>query len=169
VSPRRGQVLAAKAVVLAGTVFVTGLIASATAFLLAQPFQHNNGFGPPAYPYPSLTDPAVLRAVIGSALFLAVMALFSLGVGVIMRRTAGPIILIFALVIVAPIVASVTSIDANTWINRITPVAGLAIQQTRVTFLTDTAFGPWAGFAVLCGYAAVSLGTAFWLLKRRDA
>jgi hypothetical protein len=28
---------------------------------------------------------------------------------------------------------------------------------------------PWAGLAVLCGYAAVALGVGGWLLVRRDA
>jgi hypothetical protein len=46
-------------------------------------------------------------------------------------------------------------------------VAGLAIQQTRLRF--DTAIGPWAGLGVLCGYAAVALVAALWLLRRRDA
>jgi ABC-type transport system involved in multi-copper enzyme maturation permease subunit len=165
--PRRGRVLAAKAIVLAGTVFAAGLAASIAAFFLAQPFQRENGFAPPAYPHPALTDPTVLRAVVGTALFLAVLAVFSLGVATILRGTAGAIVLIFALLIVVPIVASVTSVAATTWVNRATPIAGLAIQQT--TTLTETAIGPWAGFSVLCGYAAVALGGAAWLLRRRDA
>jgi hypothetical protein len=28
---------------------------------------------------------------------------------------------------------------------------------------------PWAGFAVLCGYAALAMGLAVFLLRRRDA
>jgi ABC-type transport system involved in multi-copper enzyme maturation permease subunit len=167
-SPRRGQVLAAKAVVLAGTVFVAGLVASFAAFFLAQPFQRRSGFRPPAYPHRSLTDPAVLRAIVGTALLLAVIALFSLGVGAILRRTAGAIIAIFALLIVIPSVASETSIGATTWINRATPIAGLAIQQT-MPMPYENVIGPWTGFAVLCGYAAAALGIAFWLLNRRDA
>jgi ABC-type transport system involved in multi-copper enzyme maturation permease subunit len=167
-SPRRGQVLAAKAVVLAGAVFAAGLIASVAAFLLAQPLQRKGGFGPPAYPIASLTDPTVLRAVVGGALFLAVIALFSLGIGVILRRTAGAVILIFALLVVAPIVVSATSVNANIWINRATPIAGLAITQTK-TVVFQTVISPWVGFAVLCCYAAVALGAAFWLQNRRDA
>jgi ABC-type transport system involved in multi-copper enzyme maturation permease subunit len=61
----------------------------------------------------------------------------------------------------------IPSIEATKWIFRITPVAGLAIQQTRLRF--DTAIGPWAGLAVMCGYAAVALIAALWLLRRRDA
>ena len=80
-SPRRGRVLAAKAVVLGVAVFAVGLVAALAALLLTRPIQRRNGFEAPAYPDPSLADGAVLRAVIGTALFLAVLALFALGVG----------------------------------------------------------------------------------------
>ena len=165
--PHRRRVLTAKAIVLGGTVFATGLVASVTAFYLAQPFQRQNGYAPPAYPHPSLTDPTVLRAVIGTALFLTLIALLSLALGAILRGTAGAIALVFALLVVIPIVATVTSVEATTWVNRVTPIAGLAILQTRT--LTETAIGPWAGFAVLCAYTAAALGCAAWLLGRRNA
>lgn len=167
-SPRRGRVLAAKAIVLGSTVLVTGLIASVGAFLVAQPRLRARGFEPPAYPYVSLTEGPVLRAVAGTALFLSALALFSLGVGFVLRRSARAITLVVALVLVPQLVAAlVPSMDVAKWIYRSTPVAGQAIQQTRVRF--DTAIGPWAGLAVLCGYAAVALVAALWLLRRRDA
>jgi ABC-type transport system involved in multi-copper enzyme maturation permease subunit len=165
--PRRGRVLAAKAIVLACSVFAAGLVASVASFFVAQPFLRDSGYGPPSYPHRALTDPTVLRAVVGTALFVAVLAVFSLGVGAILRGSAGAIVLIFALLVVVPIVASVTSVAATTWVNRATPIAGLAIQQT-VT-VADTEIGPWAGFSVLCGYAAAALGGAAWLLRKRDA
>lgn len=166
-SPRRARVLAAKAVVLAGTVFVTGLAAAVTALLLTRPIQRRNGMGPPVHPDPSLSDPTVLRAVVGTAATLALVALFSLGVGVLLRRTAGAVILLFGVFLVVPIVAQVSSVDVNNWVNRATPIAGLAIRQT-MHLLGDPA-GPWGGFAVLCGYTAVALGAAFWAQSRRDA
>jgi regulation of enolase protein 1 (concanavalin A-like superfamily) len=174
-SPRRGQMLAAKAVVLGVTVFVVGLIASLAAFLFALPVARDNGYAPPAYPRPSLTDGPVLRAVVGTALFLALIGLFSLGVGAIVRRTASAIVIVVALVVVAQIVTSVLSEDtepgsgtsADLWLNRVTPIAGLAIQQTMD--LPGSVIGPWAGLGVLCAYAAVTLGVAYWLLRSRDA
>lgn len=159
--------LAAKAIVVGGAVFLGGLLASVTAFLIAQPLQHSHGYQPPAYPYRSLAEGPVLRAVIGTALFLAVLALFSLAIGSIRRRTVGGIIVVLVLIVVPQLVASVLSLDAELWINRLTPVAGLEIQQTRQRF--DTPIAPWAGSAVLCGWAAVALGIAAWQLRRRDA
>ncbi|HET6294028.1 MAG TPA: hypothetical protein VFG33_11655 [Kribbella sp.] len=167
VSPLRGRALAAKAVVLAGTVFVVGFVASLAGLFLSQPLWRSGGFAPPAYPHPSLADGPVLRAVVGSALFLTLIALFSLGVGALLRRTAGAIVLIVALVVVLHIVTGVLSVEASTWVNRVGPVAGLAIQQT--VEMPDTAIGPWAGLGVLAAYAAVTLGAAFWMLRKRDA
>lgn len=167
VSPRRGPVLAAKAIVLAGSVFVAGLVADVAAFLIATPVQRANGFGPPLFPSRSLTDPDVLRAVIGTAAFLALIALLSLGVGVIVRRTAAAVILLFALLVVVPLVAGITSVGADVWVNRTTPIAGAAIRHTQP--LIEYAIGPWPGFAVLAAYTAATLGVAFRLQRRRDA
>jgi ABC-type transport system involved in multi-copper enzyme maturation permease subunit len=166
-SPRRGRVLAAKVIVLGGAMFASGLVACVAAFLITQPTLRANGYRPPVYAELSLTDGPVLRAVLGTALFLAVLAVFSLGVGAIRRRTVGAIVIVTALVVVPQIIAPIMSLSAELWINRLTPVAGLAIQQSRERF--DTAIGPWTGLGVLCVYAAVALFLAFWRLRRRDA
>ena len=166
-SPRRGLMLAAKATVLGATVFVAGLLASVAALYLSQPFARENGFAPPAYEHPSLSDGPVLRAVVGTALFLALIALFSLGVAAILRSTALAIVTVIALVVVTPIVALTTSVTASNWVNKATPNAGLAIQQTIK--VPDVPLGPWAGLAVLGGYAGVALALAFWRLRSRDA
>ncbi|TCO28221.1 ABC-2 family transporter [Kribbella steppae] len=165
--PRRGQVLAAKAVVLGGAVFVTGLVACVASFLLAQPGLHSGGYNPPAYPHVSLLDSESLRAVVGTAAFLALVALFSLGVAVLRRRTVGAIVFVIALIVVPQIVAPVISPEADVWMSRLTPIAGLAIQQT--VDRAGQVIGPWAGLGVLCGYAVVALGLARWQLGRRDA
>jgi ABC-2 family transporter protein len=165
--PRRGHVLAAKAVVLGGTVFVAGLVASVASFLLAQPGMHAGGYNPPAYPHVSLLDGPSLRAVIGTAIFLALIALFSLGIAVLRRRTVGAIVFVIALVVVPQIVVPVISPEADIWASRLTPIAGLAVQQT-----VDPAgqvIGPWTGLGVLCAYVVVALGLARWQLARRDA
>lgn len=166
-SPRRGRVLAAKVLVLGGTVFVAGLVASLAALFLSQPLARQNGFAPPTYQHPSLSDGPVLRAVVGTALFLMLIALFSLGVGAVLRSTALAIAIVITLVVVAPIVALTTSVEANTWVNRATPNAGLAIQQTIE--LPDVVLAPWAGLGVLGAYAGVALGVAAWRLRSRDA
>jgi ABC-type transport system involved in multi-copper enzyme maturation permease subunit len=166
-SPRRGRVLAAKAVILGGTVFVTGLVAALGALYTTRPIQRRNGFEAPAYPDPSLTDGPVLRAIVGTGLFLAVLALFALGVGTVLRRAAGAITVVIALVIVPSIIGAFLPLSVEMWLNRATPLAGLALQQTRERY--DSAIDPWTGFGVLCAWAAVALAVALWQLRRRDA
>lgn len=161
--PRRGQVLAAKALVIGCVTFVAGLVFSFAAFLLTQPMQDGHGFGP----RPSLSDGSVLRAVVGTAALLAVVAVFSVGVGVVLRRSAAAIALVIVLLVAPEIVGGGLPLSAAKWLTRLTPSAGFAIQQT--VDLYDTAINPWAGFAVLCAYAAVALGLAHRQLRRRDA
>ena len=60
---------------------------------------------------------------------------------------------------------------------RLTPAAGFAIQQSipkypqviglYVPLASFYPLEPWAGFAVLCGYTALALGLAIFLLRRR--
>ncbi|MFJ4712994.1 ABC transporter permease subunit [Streptomyces sp. NPDC088785] len=165
-SPRRGRVLAAKAVVLGAAVFAVALPATVAAFLLARPYQRANGFRPPLFTTPSLTDPASVRAVVGSAAFLALIAVLGLGVGALLRRTVPAIVLMFVAVVVLPIVASTTSITFGDVVGSATPAAGLAIQQTRR--LIDDPTTPWAGFGVLCLYVVAVLAAARLRLVRRD-
>ncbi|MBO0867705.1 MAG: ABC transporter permease subunit [Micromonosporaceae bacterium] len=167
-SPRRGRVLAAKAVVLGATAFVAGLLASVAAYLAAQPGLHSNGYNPPAYPHRAITEPTVLRAVVGAALVLGVLAVFGLAISTLLRRSVRSLALVLGLMLVPQIVgAAVLSLGTDLWLHRLTPVAGLAITQTRQRF--DTAISPWGGFGVLAGYAAVALVAAILAVRRRDA
>jgi hypothetical protein len=40
---------------------------------------------------------------------------------------------------------------------------------TVTSYSSAHPLAPWAGFAVLCGYAALAMGLAVFLLRRRDA
>ncbi len=86
------------------------------------------------------------------------------------------------MVIVLPYILGAASFppvgDAD-WLLRITPAAAFAVQQATPQYPQVTAIyspnsgfyplAPWVGFAVLCGYAALALGLAAVLLRRRDA
>lgn len=116
---------------------------------------------------PSLTNGAVLRAVAGTGALFAVIAVFSLAVAVIVRRGAPAITIVLLLLLVPQIVATGLPLSAARWLERLTPAAGFAIQQTVDRF--DRAIDPWAGLGVLCAYTAVALAAAAWLVERRDA
>ena len=170
-TPRRGLVLAAKAVVVGGAAFAAGLVGAVALYLLGVA-RDRHDFVPAKGlpPVPSLSDSSALRAVVGTALFLGVLAVFSLAVGAILRRTAAAITLIAGLVPLPYLFSQLIPAESANALVRITPAAGLAIQQTiRVSQTGDpVAIRPWPGFAVLCGYALLALGLAYVLIRRRD-
>lgn len=160
--PRRGRVLAAKAVVVGAASLAAGLAAAFGSVLLSGPVMRANGVAPPP-----LWDAAVLRAVLGTGVLLGVIAVFSLAVAVIVRRSAAAITMVLLLLLVPQILATGLPLSAARWLERLTPAAGFAIQQTVTRF--DQAIGPWAGLGVLCAYTAAALAAAAMLLRRRDA
>ena len=174
-SPRRGRVLAAKAVVLGSATFVAGLAGTALSVVLGeQVLRANHNV---VYPSSALTE---LQVMAGSAALLAVAAVAALALGAMLRRSAGAITaVIVAVVLPFYLVLPALPDDAGRWLMRITPAAGFTFQQVlpeypQVNALYTPASGyyplpPWAGFAVLCAYAAVVLGLAVFLLRRRDA
>jgi hypothetical protein len=175
-SPRRGRALAAKAVVLGGVTFVTGLGACWLAFWLVGRIRRDNG----VVVLP-VTWPIDVRVVVGTAALLALAAVLTLAVGTVLRRSAAAVTTGIVLVVLPWIlaVASVLPAGPAGWLLRVTPAAGFAIQQSipeypQVGALYAPATGyyplaPWAGFTVLCVWTALALALAFVLIRRRDA
>jgi ABC-type transport system involved in multi-copper enzyme maturation permease subunit len=176
VSPRRGRVLAAKAIVMASVTFVTGLLAAAVAIPISERILRANGNF--IYPITALTE---ARLVAGTAALLGVAAVLALAVGAILRRSAATVAAVIVLVVLPYILATAGVLPAgpSQWLLRVTPAAGFAIQQSLPAYSqVDHAYtpllgyyplAPWAGFAVLCAWTALALGTAMYLLRRRDA
>jgi ABC-2 type transport system permease protein len=166
-TPGRGRVLAAKAVVLGAVTALAGLAASVASFLVGQPILAGNGFV--ATP---LSDPAALRSVVGSGLYLTVLALFALGLGAILRRPASAISTMLGLLFGPLIVAMFLPGELQKLALDYGPMtAGLAIQMTKPTgiIVGTVPIAPWTGFAVFSAYAAAALLAAFWLIRLRDA
>ncbi len=175
-SPRRGRVLAAKAVVIGSVTFVAGLAAAAAAVIFGA--QLANARGSYVYPVPWPTE---LRIIVGTALLIALAAVLALALGTVLRRSAAAVTLVIVAIVLPYLlgVASVLPVSTSDWLLRITPAAAFAIQQAipqypQVTALYSPSSGyfplaPWAGLAVLCAYAALALGLAVVLLRRRDA
>jgi ABC-type transport system involved in multi-copper enzyme maturation permease subunit len=175
-SPRRGRVLAAKAVVIGAVAFLVGLVAAAIAVPLGHHLQHTNGHQ--VYPVSTATE---LRMIVGTAALLAVAAIAALALGTILRRGAGAVTAVIVAIVLPYILAtaSLLPVSAGQWLLRLTPAAAFALQQSLVQYpqvagdYAPTAgyypLAPWAGFAVLCGYTAIALAVASYLLRRRDA
>jgi ABC-type transport system involved in multi-copper enzyme maturation permease subunit len=174
-SPRRGRVLAAKALVIGSVTFVAGLVAAVIAVTGGVAIVHSQ-FG---YVFP-VTPLTWVRVVAGTALLLAVSAVLALALGTILRRTAAAVT-VGVVVLVLPYILGVAAIlpgGAAQWVLRITPAAAFAIQQSIPAYAqVDNLYlptagyyplAPWAGLAVLCGWTALAFGLAVFLLRRRD-
>jgi ABC-2 type transport system permease protein len=168
--PRRRTLLGVKTAVVTVVVLVVGLCVSAACFLLGQPILRGNGFTyENGYPAASLADGPALRAVVASAVYLALLAVFSLGVGAILRHTAGAITAV-VVVLLAPVIAIgfLPERLAEPLEKFSLMGAGLASQQT-VDRADNIPIGPWSGLAVVSGYAVAALVVAFVMIGRRDA
>jgi ABC-type transport system involved in multi-copper enzyme maturation permease subunit len=113
----------------------------------------------------AFTDPGVARAVIGAALYLTVIGLFGLGLGAIVRNTAGGIALFSGLMFVLPPLMNVLP---TSWNNAASPYLPLSAGQAIMSTTSGNHLSPWVGFGLLCGYAAAALAIASVLLVRRD-
>jgi ABC-type transport system involved in multi-copper enzyme maturation permease subunit len=175
-SPRRGRVLAAKAVVIGTVTFVAGLAAAGVTVPICTRILRSNGNY--VLPVTPLTE---LRVVVGTAALLAVAAVFALALGALFRRSVMAVITAVVLIVLPYMLAtiSVLPLGAAQWLLRLTPAAAFAIQQSIPEYpqvishyapqMGYYPLAPWAGFAVLCGYTALALGSAVLLLRRRDA
>ena len=175
-TPRRGAVLAAKAIVVGAVTFVVGLVAGWVAIAVGGTLETNSG--QVVLPVPALTE---IRVVVGTAAMLAVAAVFAVALGAVLRRSAAAITIAVVTVVLPFLLAALNVFPsgAGDWLLRLTPAAGLAIEQSvpnypQVTSVINPTIGyyplsPFAGFAVLCAWAAAALALAGYLLRRRDA
>jgi ABC-type transport system involved in multi-copper enzyme maturation permease subunit len=175
-TPRRGAVLAAKAVVIGAVAFVTGLVAAVICIAVGVPKEENEGVV--LLTVPVLTE---VRVIVGTAAMLALAAVFAVALGAILRRSAAAITIVVVIVVMPFLLSALNAVPPGVgdWLLRLTPAAGLAIEQSiprysQVTTVTSPLRGyyplsPYAGLAVLCLWTAAALALALVMLRRRDA
>jgi len=160
VIPKRLPILWAKMAVFAGTVGITSIASTIAAFYLGQALlagKHLNA---------SITDPGAARMVIGAGIYLLLIGLIGMGLGTLLRNTAGGISALVALFFVIP---PILDLLPTGWSDTLGPylpsTAGEAFWGNP-----DTAhLAPWAGLAVLCGWTALFVALAATRLKHDDA
>lgn len=161
-APRRPLVLGAKVAVFSVVTLVVGEAVSFVAFFLGQAIL--SGKTPTA----SLSDPGVVRSVVSGGLYLFALGLLALGLATIIRHTAAAISTFVGLLLILPIIVAALPSSFEADVNRYLPANIGAVMLTAHYHGTDP-FGPWTGFALLCGYAVVALVAGGVLLVRRDA
>jgi len=142
--------------------FVLMLIASFVSFFAVQAIvserhlQHGIG------------DPNALRVVVGIALFLTVLGALCVGLGTLVRNSAGGIALFVFLLFVLP---GITAILPSSVADSISPYLPLSAGTTVASVKFDNShhLSTWGGFALFAGYAVVAVALGAISLKRRDA
>jgi ABC-2 type transport system permease protein len=167
--PRRRGVLTAKAANLAGLTTVAGVIAAAGCVAIGRLVLPGDGLNPAhGYALISIGSSTTIRAAGGTAIYLALTALLSLGVATLIRDTAVSLGIVVGLLYLPPLLAQIVGGTLGRHIKEIAPMsAGMAIQAT--THLRALPIQPWAGLAVLAAWAAGSLLLAATSLRVRDA
>jgi ABC-2 type transport system permease protein len=165
--PQRRALLAAKALVLGVVALVVGMSSSFLAFLGGQAIlssPHNASSA--VFHGVSLSDPGVLRAVLGAGAYLTCIALLGLAIGTIVRRTPGAISVLFGVVLVAPLLTEGLPSPWNVRVGRWLPLnAGQAMFTVRVD---PDLLTPRNGFIVMLVWLAGTFAIATALLSRRD-
>jgi hypothetical protein len=169
-SPRRGRVLAAKAIVAGSLAFAAGATASALAEVITRHVLAANG----SYLFPQ-SGPDLARVIIGTGLLLGFAAALAVALGMMLRRAAAAVTAGIVLLVLPGVLGS----QSGNWLMRFTPTAAFAIQATLPSSsLVTSAYtppngyfpiSPWAGLGVLVAYTAMVLAAATWLLLRHDA
>jgi ABC-type transport system involved in multi-copper enzyme maturation permease subunit len=161
-APKRLPVLWAKLGVFSAVTFVLMLISSLVSFFAVQSIvtQHDKQH--------ALSDPHALRVVVGTALFLTVLGALAVGIGALVRNTAGGIALFVFLLFVLPGITGILPASVADSINPYLPLNAGTVVATS-TFENSHHLAPWTGFAVFCGYAVLAIGAAAIGLLRRDA
>jgi ABC-type transport system involved in multi-copper enzyme maturation permease subunit len=159
--PKRLPMLAAKCIVFAALVFAVGLLVAFPSFFIGAALLHDKVSV-------SLADPGVLRSVIGAGLYLAVLGLFALAIGALLRHTGAGITAVIGFVLVLAPLAQLLPGSLGKHVHAYLPSeAGHLIAQAHQA--KDDLLTPWQGFGVFCLWTVVLLVAAAYFLEHRDA
>lgn len=163
VQPRRGVVYLAKALVFAVVALVVSFFIAFVAFFLGQALLNSTGIAA------TLSQPNVLRAIIGSALVVTMAAMLAYGLGAIIRHTAGAITAAIGLLFVLPIIVNFLPDNWRQDIVRWLPTAAGDVLTQTVGTPPQNHFSPWVQFAVTAAWALAALVAGGILFRKRDA
>jgi ABC-2 type transport system permease protein len=162
--PRRMSVVLGKVVTLVALALLAGAVAVAGSVAVARSALPHTG-----YPQLSLSDHLLQRAALGTTIYLGLIAALGVGLGLLLRDTAGAVIVAMAMLYGTSVVgAFITDPRWEHRLHRFSPMdAGLAIQSTRS--LAADHIGPWAGIGVLSAYAGGAVIAGLLAFRLRDA
>jgi ABC-2 type transport system permease protein len=165
VMPRRGVLYGAKAAVFTAAALIVALLTSFASFFIGQVLLTSTHVSA------TLSQPNVLRAVIGAGLYVALCGLFAFGLGAILRSTAGAMTAAYGLLFLVPELAKALPSGWYADLDRWLPGGDVvnAITSTQSVNANPHLFSAGGEFAVFGAYTAIVLIAGLVLLRRRDA
>ena len=167
--PRRGRLLLSKAVVLSVSSFLLGSVSVFLSWAISKPFLGEHAG--------SLTDSHYAGHIWGSGLVFVGIALMALGVGFLLRSTAGTITVIVSLLFVITIPLQLAASKWE-WINKVIGCLPSTVSEAvSDPFQRTTEWGGQGAqflshgqaVAVFTAWAIIPLIAAWFVFSRRDA
>ena len=165
--PKRLPALAAKALLITAVCFLLGVVGVAVSYAVSYPLLGDA--------VADLGDPEVQRIFWGSGLYLAGVGLLGLGVGALLRHTAGAITVTLGVLLMLGTIMQLLMMASDIFVD-IYPYLPTTAGERIVTPVGDALsaegpamLGPWEGYAVFMTYVVATLGLSAVLLRRRDA
>jgi ABC-type transport system involved in multi-copper enzyme maturation permease subunit len=160
--PHRTPVLVAKTAVFGVLALVVCTASTFSAFLIGQQALATT------HRQAGLGTPHAVEAIVGTALYLTLIGLLAVGLGFLLRTTAGAIATLVGIVLVLPLLASALPDPYATDVRKYLPLS--AVDQLMSAARPDPSLlAPWTGLGITALYAAAALLAGFVVLKRRDA
>jgi hypothetical protein len=151
--PHRTRLYLSKMAVVGAAALVMGQIAGLVTFLTGQAFMGQYAL--------ALGEPGTYRAIVGSGLYLTLMALFAAGLTAVLRSGALVLSLLIPFVVMVSFIVGAAAGGAAQYLpDR----AGQLVMHSQ----TQGGLGPWTGLGVLALWALAAL-VGGWLAVRRRA
>ena len=159
--PRRGRLVAAKAVAVGLLSLAFGALVSLTSVLVAY-----SGIIGQTGAVEALAWDTVIRPAIGNALYLGAFGVLAFAVGLLLRNTAGTLTALIGATIIAPLTFSAMG-EVGRFLAKWWPTdAGQMIARVEVP--EARALPPWTGFGVMCAAVGALLAVSAAAFARRD-
>ena len=160
--PARTPVLVAKAAVFATVVFAVSLVTAFLAFVVGAAARTNRA-------HATLQTPGAQRAILAGAVYLTLLGLLAVGLGFLIRSTAGAIATLFCIIYAAPILALSLHYPNSVTLGRYLPFNALTQAITTNAWLDGDYFSPWKGLGVTGVWALGALVGGVVSVHRRNA
>lgn len=159
-APNRWGPICAKGLILAVTGFVVGAASGLVGYVIAQPILNTQNLGF------SLGAHGVIGSTAGFALYMALTTLLGFSVALLLRNSAGGIVVVLALLLVVPIVFTAIPLNILSDIAPYLP-SEAGTQMTKIN-TSGNKLNQWQGGLISTAWAAVLFITGLILTKTKD-